>query len=81
MVLRQKKLFQGPPTLVRLGCSTTNCHAYDVFVSGVAMMIASNNWKADLQALKKVEDRAWLENNCVFVDVGTSPLWISRESD
>ena len=34
MVLQQKKLFQSPPTPVRLGCSTTNCHAYDVFISG-----------------------------------------------
>ena len=45
MVLRQKKLFQSPATKCRLGCSVTNCHAYDVYVSGVAMMIASNMGK------------------------------------
>ena len=77
----KKKLFQGPPTPVRVGCSTTSGHAYDVFVSGIAMMIASNNWKPDLQALKRVEDREWLENSCFFVGVGTSPLWIPRKSD
>ena len=76
MVLQQKKLFQAPPTPVRLGCSTTNCHAYDVFVSGVGLMIASNTWLADLAAIKREEDRQWLEANSIVVDVGTVPLWL-----
>ncbi len=78
MVLRQKKLFQAPPTAVRLGCSTTNCHAYDVFVSGVAMIIASNTWKSDLAQLGRKEDAEWLKKNSIVVEVGSQPLWVER---
>ena len=77
MVLQQEKLFQAPPTPVRLGCSTTNCHAYDVFISGVGLMSASNTCLADLAALKRVEDRQWLVQNSIVVDVGSSPLWVA----
>merc|ERR1712051_441429 len=59
MVLRQKKLFQAPAVPVRLGMSTTNCHAYSVFVSGVGLMIASNTWISELQDLTREEDREW----------------------
>jgi hypothetical protein len=77
MVLQQKLLFQAPPMPVRLGCSTTNCHAYDVFISGAGLMIASNTWKADLAALKRDEDRQWLVDNSIVVDVGSTPLWLA----
>jgi len=79
MVLRQRKLFQAPAVDVRLGCSTRNCHAYDVFVSGVAMMIASNTWESELKALTRVEDRKWLEDNSIVVTVGSLPLWLERQ--
>ncbi len=77
MVLQQKLLFQAPPMPVRLGCSTTNCHAYDVFISGAGLMIASNTWKTDLAALKRDEDRQWLVDNSIVVDVGSTPLWLA----
>ena len=64
---------------VRLGCSTTNCHAYDVFVSGVAMMIASNTWRSELEALKRDEDRQLLKDNSIVVEVGSQPLWLERQ--
>ena len=75
MVLKQKKLFQGPPDDVLLGCSTTNCHSYSVFVSGVGMIICSNTWFAELRALERDEDRAWLNANSICLHV-TSPLWV-----
>ena len=80
MVLRQKKLFQAPPASVRLGCSTTNCHAYDVFVSGVAMIIASNTWVSDVEALKKPEDRRWLADNSFVVSIGYEKLFKSNST-
>ena len=79
MVLRQKKLFQCPPTEVRLGCSVTNCHAYDVFVSGVAMVIASNTWSEELNALEREEDVRWLNSNSIVCNVGSRPLWDEAE--
>ena len=78
MVLQQMTLFQAPPSPVRLGCSTTNCHAYDVFISGVGLMIASNTWKADLAALQQDEDRQWLVDNTFVDDVGSTSLWLPR---
>ena len=80
MVLRQKKLFQAPPVDCRMGASNTNCHAYDVYVSGVAMMIASNTWESEVAALKRHEDRDWLRDNSMVVDVGKEPLWRKSSS-
>ena len=40
--------------------STTNCHAYNVFVSGAGLMIASNTWLSGLDELKG-EDKDWLK--------------------
>ena len=74
MVLQQKKQFQAPPSPVRLGCSTTSWHAYDVFISGVGLMIASNSWNADLATLNRDEDRQWLIDNSIVVNVGSTPL-------
>ena len=72
-------MFQAPAVDVRLGCSASNCHAYDVFVSGVAMMIASNTWKSELAALRRPEDRKLLEDNSIVVEVGSQPLWLERQ--
>ena len=63
---------------VRLGMSTTNCHAYSVFVSGVGLMIASNTWLAELKELKREEDREWLSTNSVLVHVD-SPLFLEGD--
>ena len=79
MVLWQKKLFQAPAVDVRLGCSTTKWHAYDVFVSGVARLIACNTWKSELEVLRRPEDRKWLEDNSIVVNVGSQPLWLERQ--
>ena len=80
MVLRQKKLFQAPAVPVTLGCSTTNCHAYSVFVSGIGLMIASNTWMAELDQLACDEDRKWLMANSILVQV-TSPLYVEEQED
>ena len=53
MVINQKLLMQGPPCLVKLGQSSTNCHAYDVFVSGIMMIICSNTWAEEVDNLRK----------------------------
>lgn len=79
MVLSQKKLFQAPAEEVELGCSTTNCFSYKVFVSGVALMICSNTWKSDLHDLKLREDREWLEDNSVYLDVGKMKMYHDKK--
>ena len=58
--------------------STTNCHAYSVFVSGVGLMIASNTWMSELEELQREEDREWLMANSVLVKVD-SPLFLEED--
>ena len=74
LVLSQRRLFQAPPCMVDLGCSTTNCHKYQVFVSGVMMVICSNTWREEVAKLENKGDMQWLEANSFIVDVHL-PLW------
>jgi hypothetical protein len=76
MILNQKLLIQGPPDWVKLGCSTTNCHAYEVFVSGVQFVICSNKWVSQADHLKEVEDREWLVDNSFVIDVGRTRMYL-----
>ena len=46
-----------------------NCHAYNVFVHRVPIIIACNDWVELTAALKKESDREWLESNCVLIPV------------
>ena len=80
MVLRQKKLCQAQGVRAKLGCSTTNCHAYDVFISGVAVMISSNTWMEGHPELERDADKQWLIDNSILLQVGASPMWVSRGS-
>ena len=73
LVLKQKKLFQAPAVDVTLGASTTNCHAYTVWVHSVKMVIASNTWSSDAAACEPL-DRAWLHANSVHLSV-REPMW------
>ena len=75
MVIRQKKLFQGPPTWVDLGMSTTNCHAYKVLVSGTRMVICSNDWTPKKQKMSP-EDAAWLDANSFLINVGHEKMFL-----
>ena len=74
MVIQQKLLFQAPPVWVKLGQSTTNCYSYDVFVSGVMMIICSNKWTEEKSHMK-IEDREWLEENSYFYNTKNEPLY------
>ena len=73
MVIRQKKLFQGPPCMVDLGMSATNCHSYKVLVSGTMLVICSNDWTPRKQELS-LEDAAWLDANSIRISV-EEPMW------
>ena len=52
-----------------MGTSTTNCHAYDIFVHKVPIIIACNDWLELTGRLKKESDREWLEANSVLIMV------------
>ena len=75
MIINQKLLIQGPPDWVKLGCSTTNCHSYEIFVSGIQFVICSNKWLSQVCQLKEVEDREWLTDNSFVIDVGRTRMY------
>ena len=69
LVLKQRRLFQSPACLLDLGCSTTNCHKYQVFVSGIMMIVCSNTWSSQVEQLEHSGDAGWLHSNSVVVHV------------
>ena len=62
LVLNQKKLFQAPNCFIQMGTSTTNCHAYTVYVSGTGLVVCANTWMERLRCLSPA-DQEWLESN------------------
>ena len=72
-VIRQRKLFQGGPVEVQLGCSTTNCFAYTICLYQVRLVLCSNVWTEQLSELLP-DDAAWLSQNIYHVAV-QEPLW------
>ena len=74
-VVKQKKLFQAGPATVALGCSTTNCHSYNVMVHRRKLVLCTNTWVSDLQHKDMTEDDAsWLTENGILLNV-TQPMF------
>lgn len=73
-ILKAKKLFQAGNSFVLLGASSTNCHAYSVYVWRTRLIVATNTWSAELKKAT-AEDREWLITNSVVVQV-TEPLFL-----
>lgn len=74
MAVSLKKLLQCGPDVCKLGTSPTMVHSYSVYTFRMKMIVATNTWAAELSKLPDV-DRAWLEQNGVYVLV-ESPLWM-----
>ena len=79
-ILTQKKLFQCSNSVIELGCSTTNCHAYTVLTHRKKFVVATNTWHEEIEQLKKFRqcDVDWLEANSVVLHV-TEPMWDEGE--
>ena len=73
-MLNQKKLFQAPACFLQMGSSTTNCHAYSVYVSGTDLVVCANTWMERLLRLSPA-DQEWLNSNTFTVHVD-DPLWL-----
>ena len=76
MVIAPKTHSQYPSVEVSLGMSTTNCHAYNIFVSGGKLVIRSNTWMEDVPRMDKEADREWLSVNSFVASVGSTRVWI-----
>ena len=73
MVVEHKGLFQGRNTWVDMATSGTNCYSYKVWTHGTMLVVTSNKWQTELEALPKA-DADWLVQNSVYVHVQT-PLY------
>ena len=73
-IILHKKLFQAPPAMLTLGNSSTNCHAYSVWVYQKLLVVSTNRWDAELMQLPSV-DADWLNANAVVIRV-VAPLWV-----
>ena len=68
-----KKLFQALSSFVTLGASQTNMLAYQVWFHRVRIIVASNLFQQELQALQHA-DAMWVMENMVYVPM-QQPLW------
>ena len=46
--IKYKRMLQSGTEICKLGCSPTQQHAYDVYLAGVKIVVATNNWAHDL---------------------------------
>ena len=74
--INYKRVLQAGPEICKLGCSPTQQHSYEVYLSGVKIVVATNNWAQDLVNLSAT-DSDWLKANSVYHAV-LDPLWIDQ---
>ena len=73
--LQHKKMLQGPEASLTMADSATGCHAYQVDLWGIMMIVCSNAWSEELQDTSLTEwERDYLGKNFIHVRV-TGPLW------
>ena len=63
--------------MVDLGMSATNCHSYQVLVSGTKLVICSNDWTSKKMEMPP-DDQAWLDTNSYVLQVGHEPMWLQE---
>ena len=74
LIVRNKKLMQGPPDPVELGSTQSNMFTYFVYVHKKKLIVSTNKWAEQLEQLPET-DRRWLEDNQILIEV-TEPLFI-----
>ena len=66
LVLNNRQLFQASSTLVMLGQSPTQQHAYQIFAYAIPMIVCTNIWSREADP--------WLDANSIYIAV-SAPLW------
>ena len=80
LVIAYRKLFQCPASWITLGVSPTGRDVYRVWLNDAAHVIASNRWTANLEKMHNHADRAWIEENQVFLHV-TERMYVLQEDE
>ena len=76
MILAYKRHFQAPSTLLDCGLSSTNCHAYKVWLYQQLLIVTSNTWSEELNAVA-ASDREWIEANSLHKQINFQ-LWVDE---
>ena len=76
MILAYKRHFQAPSTLLDCGLSSTNCHAYKVWLYQQLLIVTSNTWSEELNAVA-ASDREWIEANSLHKQINFK-LWVDE---
>ena len=76
LMIRNKRLFQGPPTRVILGATRTNKYTYAAFVFRKRMVVGSNCWAEELAKLPE-GDQKWIRANTIYLNV-TTPMFYAE---
>ena len=75
VVLKNKRLMQGNIFGGSIGNSATNKWSKRINTWGLGIIIATNNWEADVARVEDAVERDWLIKNAILVQV-TEPLWV-----
>ena len=67
MVIQNKKVFQAGLDICKLATSATNVNAYSVLMHRKKLVVCSNKWMKQVNAMTSVEDKEWLFDNSVYV--------------
>ena len=77
-VLLHKKLFQAPASMLSMGNSATNCHAYTRWLHQKLLVVSTNRWDIEMAEMRSV-DADWLKANSVVIHV-VAPLWVVQDA-
>lgn len=73
LMIKNKRLFQGPNVRVTMGSTQSNRFTYQAWVFRKRMVIGSNHWKKQLKNLEK-KDREWIRDNTIYLKV-SGVMW------
>lgn len=73
-VIRHKKLFQAPAFVIDLDHSPKRQSVYRVGLADALVIVGSNAWSKEVEALAFDAGKEWIAAKSVVVQV-TTPLW------
>lgn len=81
-VLEFKALLQSTAEKIQLGQSQCGQHRYEVWVYGIAWILASNDFDMDERpGVLSAEDSEWLKKNIVCVELPDGMTWFQQGAD
>ena len=74
MIADNRKVMQACGDFIHLGCSATNIHSYKVYLHRVKIVVTSNAFWEEMQALSE-DARSWIQSNFVYLRLPKEDMW------